>query len=135
MTNNKKVTTIKSGATKTPDTSEEVLQAFAKFFSFVDNSEEVRKVVEENSKLVLNAGDTLSLVNFLVEKHKEDTAQQMQVIVNKVGVLESILLDKLNISDDELEEYIDQYNERTKELLQAYQEAQKSKEVEPDGEE
>lgn len=89
------------------------IEAFANFFSGEGDDKDLT-IVKENAERVVNIGDLLAVVAHLDKVQKTYYINQLKTMVQRISILEKVIMDKLEPTEEDMERYKKEFEEEQK---------------------
>ncbi len=115
MSKDKKVVKLGKIATAEPFSDEDI-ETWAYYFSGRPQEEEDVNTVKSMAHRVANIGDVTAIARFFDSENKEEITAQLNMIVQRMTIMEYIITDKLGVSNDEMLEYAKKYEKEMDDL-------------------
>lgn len=114
----------KSNNLEGKELSDKDLETWAKFIGLGEEPEGGYKQIERLGKHVVSLGDMTSVAKYLVDLGKADMKQYLSIAIERLTILEYIVTDKLEVDQEEMQEYMENYYKEVEEARKVMEEAQ-----------
>lgn len=105
--------------------SDDDLEMWAKYIGLGQLPENGERQIERLANRVVSLGDMTSVVNYLVDLGKQEQMQYTSMAIERLTIMEYIVTEKLEVSNEEMQAYAERYYEeleKAKELMRKAQE-------------
>ena len=114
--NVKKSNLVVASTAKVDNLKEKDLKVWAEFFGLQEFDEGTEEVLTELETRVANLGDVTAIATYLDKIQREEAMRTLQMITERMSVLEYIVTDKLNVTVEEIQDYTIKYHKEMEEV-------------------
>ena len=105
-----------AGKAKVDNLQDNDLKVWAEFFGLKEFDEDTEEVLTELETRVANLGDVTALAKYLDKIQKEELMHTLKMMTERMTVLEYIVTDKLNVTEEEIQDYTVKYHKEMEEV-------------------